>query len=99
GVAGVPVRGAAVAGLLPHPDGPAGAGPAHGGGRAPRRRPGDPAPARADRAAAPVLAADAGDLADAGPLLPAPAQARGAHPGASTLPRRVRFPGAAPRCL
>ena len=34
-----------VAGLLPHPDGPAGAGTSRGRGRAPRRRPGHPAPA------------------------------------------------------
>src|SRR5690606_35376569 len=69
----------------------------HGGGRAPRRRPSHPAPARHDRAAAPVLAADAGDLVDAVAVLAAPAQAGGADPVAPAFPRRARLPGAAPR--
>src|SRR5690606_37315078 len=94
-VAGIPVCRAAVAGLLPRADGAAGAGPQHRGGRAPCRGPGHPAPAQHDRAAAPVLAADAGDLADAVALLAAPAQAGGADAVASALPRRLRFPGAA----
>src|SRR3546814_8530521 len=47
--------------------------------------------------AAPLLAADAGDLAAAvaavlGAVRAAPAQAGDAHDGAPALPRRVRFP-------
>lgn len=89
-------RAAAVAGVLPQPGAAAGAGPACGRGAAARGRPRDPAPAGADRAAAAVLAADAGDLAAAAALRAAPAQARVPPAGASALPRRVRFPRAAP---
>ena len=44
------------------------------------------------RAAAPFLAADAGDLAAAVALLATPAQARVPPAGASALPRRLRLP-------
>src|SRR3546814_15087208 len=74
-----------------------GAGHACGGGPAPRRRPGHRAPVVDHCPAAPLLAADAGDLAAAvaavlGAVRAAPAQAGDAHAGAPALPRRVRFP-------
>src|SRR3546814_7024043 len=87
GVAGVPVRAAAVAGVLPRADRAAGAGHACGGGPAPRRRPGHRAPVVDHCPAAPLLAADAGNLAAAvtavvGAVRAAPAQAGDAHAGA-----------------
>src|SRR5690606_24261619 len=89
----VPVRAAAVAGLLPPADGAAGARHACGRGPAPRGRSGHPAPAAGGGAAAPLLDPDAGDLAAAVALRPA--QAGGAPARAPALPRRVRLPGPA----
>src|SRR5690606_30258736 len=96
GVPGVPVRPAAVAGLLPRADGAAGPGRAAGRGPAPRGRPGDRAPAGHGGPATALLDSHAGDLAAAVALPAAPAQAGDAHAGAPALRRRVRLPGAAP---
>ena len=96
GFARVPVRGAVVAGVLPRAGDAAGTGRACRGCAAPCRRSRDLAPGVAHRVAAPLLAADAGNLAVPAALLATPAQARVAPAGASALPRRLRFPGAAP---
>src|SRR5690606_10152375 len=92
GDAGLPVRGPALAGLLPGTGGAAEAGRRPAGGATACRRPGDPAPGQAHRPAAPLLAADAGDLAAAAALPAAPAQARVPAAVASAFPRRLRFP-------
>ena len=93
GDAGLPVRRAAVAGLLPRTDGACRTAGIDADGRAAaRRRPRDAAPGRTHRAAAPLLAADAGDLAAAVALRRAPAQARDAPADAPAFPRGLRFP-------
>src|SRR5690606_7807762 len=95
GVAGLPARAAALAGVLPPADVPAGQGHAAGRGPAPRRGPGHRARAGDHRRAAPVLDPDAGDLAAAVALRPAPTQAGDAHARAPALPRRLRLPAGA----
>ena len=97
GDAGIPVRGAAVAGVLPRTGGAAEAGRATP--PIAQQRAADRVTlhqADAHRAAAPLLAADAGNLAAAAALHAAPAQARVPPARASALPRRLRFPRAAP---
>ncbi|KAG0924581.1 hypothetical protein G6F31_019067 [Rhizopus arrhizus] len=96
GLAGIPVRAAAVAGLLPRAGDPAQAGRGTGRGTAACRRPCDRAAAEHDRTAAPLLAADAGDLAAAVAFRLAPAQARVPHPDPSAFPCCVRLPQPAP---
>ena len=88
-IAGIPVRTAVVAGVLPRADGIAGAGHARRRSAASRRRSRHRAPADHAGAAATVLAADAGNLAAAVALRPAQSACRACSRIRVSAPRSI----------